>query len=446
MGGISESRSDDSQPELGSHSEHGLQGPSGPHRVLVIEDEPGMRDILSDFLEGFIVETAPDGVEGLKKTFETTPDIVLVDIQMPRLTGLEYLRKIRSSIAPGRLPVVIVSGLTGEDQVSEAINCGATDYLTKPFSRKDLLTKVQIALDNRIDPDNLALDTDRFHRERHRLEELPEEGAILDWGKYWILEELGLGGMGVVYRARHMGYGVEVALKILSPKKAREEEFALRFLREVRVAAQLCHPHLVKVLDLGLSGRHYFYAMEFLHSTPLSERRDLLKDDVERKLIGIGCCVGSALEYMHDRGFLHRDVKPDNLLMGPDGLVRLIDFGLTMPIEGKRITKTGTFIGSPGFVAPEIVQRYRPPDVQVDVYALGATLYGLACGVLLGEDATRPQALSDGQISEPLPLLHEVLPQISPRFSDVVGRMVQIDREKRFSSMAEARVALEALR
>jgi len=411
-----------------------------PKKVLVIEDDAEVRDLLTAILseEGFEVETASDGVEGLKKTFQTTPDIVLTDVMMPRLNGLDYLRKIRPTIGVRRLPVIVVSALDQEEAIRQGFRCGATDYVTKPFLREEILAKVQMALEDCVDPENLV-----FRPGPSNFGARPNSGNILDMGKYWLLEEVAEGGMGLVFRARHVGYDIEVALKVLPPVKALESESTMRFLREVRIAAQLCHPHIVKVFDVGLSGVHYFYAMEFLPDPTLAVRLDPKKPIAAHEVISMGIQMASALGYMHDLGFLHRDIKPENIVADSAGQVKIIDFGLAAPFKKGRITETGVFLGTPGYVAPESISGHIAPHPLSDIYSLGATLYAMATGTLPFHDYGDPAERLTAQLTVPLPPAHEENPSIPHALSDVIGRMTARSRAARYADMKEVREALE---
>jgi serine/threonine protein kinase len=198
-------------------------------------------------------------------------------------------------------------------------------------------------------------------------------------GKYRLIELLGRGGFSTVYRAEHMSLGNEVALKILNPSLAEDETFARRFRREARRTVMLDHPNIVRVLDLDKVDGQLFIAMEYV---PNRDLRELLAEEGLLPLDRIVSFVrqlGSALDYAHRRGLIHRDVKPGNVLVRDDGIVKLTDFGLVKAAEGSQLTQTGTTLGTPAYMSPEQT-RGETVDARSDLYALGVMAYEFVTG------------------------------------------------------------------
>ena len=197
-----------------------------------------------------------------------------------------------------------------------------------------------------------------------------------------VVELLGAGGMGVVYKARHPGLDRFVALKILSPKLASEPEFAARFNREARALAALSHPNIVQVYDVGREADLYFLTMEYVDGASL---RDLMKSrrltpEEAMKLVPQIC---EALEYAHAEGIVHRDIKPENLLLDRRGRVKIADFGLAKLVgrdtSASVSTMTNVVMGTPGYMAPEQVMSMKV-DHRADIYSLGAVFYEMLTG------------------------------------------------------------------
>jgi serine/threonine-protein kinase len=196
---------------------------------------------------------------------------------------------------------------------------------------------------------------------------------------YELGDEIGRGGMGAVYRGRDLRLGRTVAIKILSGAGASEEDFRTRFAREARAMAALNHPNIVAVYDVGEEDGQRFIVMEFVEGRPL---RDLLPMPVERALpLAVQIC--EALEYAHRQGVVHRDVKPENILVDGAGRVKMTDFGiarLTRPdSRGWTVTAPDEAFGTPLYMAPE-AREGAAPDPRMDVYALGVVLYEMAMG------------------------------------------------------------------
>jgi serine/threonine protein kinase/CheY-like chemotaxis protein len=401
-------------------------------RILVIDDEESIRSLLQDILEanGFEVLTAEEGVAGVKKTFSMAPDAVLTDVMMPGMNGLSFMKRVRSQISADRLPIIVVSALGMESQVVEAFNAGATDYLVKPFKPGELIARIQVALQRRVDPEYVVYKEPTGPAD---LRSPIRSGSFLDMGKYRILSEIGSGGMGNVYRARHRGYGIEVALKVLKPELVDDQKNILRFLREVRIATQMNHPNIVQVFDVGTSNGCYYYAMEALPCRSLLDRVRESGALPEPEVLLLGERLSSALDFMHSQGFMHRDVKPDNILFTNEGGVKLIDFGLACAHDDARLTQEGTFIGTPGYVAPENVSEYRALRPNADIYSLGATLFFAATGRSAFPEGNGATAKLTAQVNGDAAPLREANPRISEALAGVITKMLERDPEDRYA-------------
>ncbi|MHC4597866.1 MAG: protein kinase domain-containing protein [Planctomycetota bacterium] len=417
-------------------------GESAGKTVLVVEDEEPIRNLLCDLLkgEGYGVITAVNGVEGVQHTFAEAPDVVLTDILMPGMDGLAYIRRVRSQLSPSSLPIVVVSALATEEKIVEAFEAGATDYLIKPFRTFELLARIRVALKQRLYPQHVdASDELRTPPPRTVI----STGSILDMGKYAILGEIGEGGMGAVYHARHTAFGTEAAVKVLDPERCDDRRSIMRFLREVRIAAQMDHPNIVKIFDLGLTQRVYYYAMEKLPSRSLAERVWEEGALTEREVLDIGLQLASALAYMHDLRFIHRDVKPENVLFSEEGRAKLIDFGLARALDDGRLTREGSFVGTPGYVAPENIAKYQNPVPAADIYALGSTLYTAAAGKGPFHDKEDPTVKLQAQLLESPPAPHLCRSNLSNACSAAIMKMMSKDPAERYASMAEVQAELE---
>jgi tRNA A-37 threonylcarbamoyl transferase component Bud32 len=241
-----------------------------------------------------------------------------------------------------------------------------------------------------------------------------------------ILELIGQGGMGAVYKARQLKLDRFVALKVLPQEWGRDPAFAERFQREARALAKLNHPHIVAVHDFGEAGGHFYLLMEFVDGANL--RRLLQSGPLEPRLaLQVVPQICDALQYAHEEGVIHRDVKPENILLDARGRVKIADFGLAKLVGPSRasFTLTGTHqvMGTLDYMAPE--QRTRPQDVdhRADIYSLGVVFYEMLTGELpLGRFAPPSQASG-----------------VDGRVDDIVFRALEREPEKRYQRVSEVR-------
>jgi serine/threonine protein kinase len=205
--------------------------------------------------------------------------------------------------------------------------------------------------------------------------EVPPESL----GRYSIQRRLGAGGMGTVYEAVHKDTGARVAVKVLPASMAREPGFVARFEREIEALRKLESPHIVQLLDSGVDGETYYYAMEYVEGETLTDRLERDKRIGWREAIDIAVQICRALKAAHNAGVIHRDLKPSNLMLTSDGQVKLADFGVAQIFAGGKLTKTGGIIGTAEYMSPEQAQGKRATK-QSDIYALGAVLYAMLTG------------------------------------------------------------------
>ncbi len=219
---------------------------------------------------------------------------------------------------------------------------------------------------------------------------LQEESPPLLGGALLLEEEIGRGGMGTVYRARHVRLGRTVAVKFLPSDLANQKEFEARFEREARALARLNHPNIVGIHDFGRDDGVSFLVMEYVEGKPLTDQLPL---SVSRAA-EIAAQICDALSYAHRQGIVHRDIKPDNLLMDGSGRVKIADFGIARIVgpdaRGWTVTSKDETVGTPHYIAPEALTG-AAPDPRMDIYSLGVVLYQMLTGKLpVGNFASAP--------------------------------------------------------
>jgi serine/threonine protein kinase len=271
----------------------------------------------------------------------------------------------------------------------------------------------------------------------------PEEMAKL-FPQLEIIGLLGQGGMGVVYKARQARLNRLVALKILSPEREKDPQFAERFEREAQALARLNHPNIVTVYDFGESGGHYYLVMEFVDGTNL---RELLRAGhlAPEQALAIVPRICEALQFAHEQGIIHRDIKPENILLDKQGRVKVADFGL-VKLKGPdappgaapppatqappaALTKTGRVLGTPHYMAPEQVERPQAVDHRADIYSLGVVFYEMLTGELpLGKFQPPSQKV-----------------QVDVRLDTVVLRALEKEPERRYQHANEVQTVLQTI-
>jgi serine/threonine protein kinase len=252
--------------------------------------------------------------------------------------------------------------------------------------------------------------------------------------EYEIIEELGRGGMAMVYRARDLQLEREVAVKVLPFSLAFDIEFVERFQREARTAAQLEHPNIIPIYRVGRSGRVIYFVMKYLRggslSTVLGARKKLSPPEIRRLLLE----AGSALGYAAQRGIVHRDIKPDNIMFDEFGQSLLTDFGIAKAASGQKLTGTGMSIGTPHYMSPEQA-RAQPIDGRSDIYSLGIVAYQCLTGSVPydGEDSF---SIGYKHITEPIPT-PTLITADERRLFEIIKRMLMKDPFDRYQSCEE---------
>ena len=252
--------------------------------------------------------------------------------------------------------------------------------------------------------------------------------------EYEIIEELGRGGMAMVYRAKDRQLEREVAVKVLPFSLAFDTEFVERFQREARTAAQLEHPNIISIYRVGRSGRVIYFVMKFLRggslSTVLGSRKKLTPPEIRRLLSEAGGALGYAAQW----GIVHRDIKPDNIMFDEFGQSVLTDFGIAKAASGQKLTGTGMSIGTPHYMSPEQA-RAQAIDGRSDIYSLGVVAYQCLTGTVPydGEDSF---SIGYKHITEPIPT-PSLITADERRIFEVIKRMLMKDPNDRFQSCEE---------
>jgi len=262
---------------------------------------------------------------------------------------------------------------------------------------------------------------------------------------YKVLEKVGAGGMGSVYRAEQLSLHREVALKMLAEKLVSDSAFVDQFVNEARAAGQLNHPNVVQVYDVGQAdGRHYF-SMEYIHGGSLESKVPRIGEGVPWvDTLPWFLDAANALIFAEKKGILHRDIKPDNFMLGQDGSVKLCDLGLAKKSESADLLAQG-IIGTPHFIAPESIRRKTEVDGRADLYSLGCTFYRILTGKNPYPGTTVKEILL-AHLNAPIPRVSAGQAEVPKDLDDVVYKLMQKDPAARFQSADDLWDALEKVR
>ncbi len=263
-----------------------------------------------------------------------------------------------------------------------------------------------------------------------------------EFGPYRLLRLLGQGNMGVVWLAEQPSLDREVALKLMAPRLADDPIFVARFQREARTAAQLNHPHIVRVFDIGEQDGTWFLCMEYVEGEPL---RALLEREGPLPTLEVarwGAVIADALSAAHERGVLHRDVKPGNVLIDAWRHARLMDFGIAKSVNSTTLT-TNEILGTPNYMAPELGQG-RPASPLTDQYALGVMLYELITGRVPYQGET-PVSVLYQHLHGTAPLIATLNPQAPAPLIRVVARAMAREPDERFRDCGHLCLSLKAI-
>ncbi len=260
---------------------------------------------------------------------------------------------------------------------------------------------------------------------------------------YLIEKLLGKGGMARVYRGQDMRLGRYLAIKVIEPQAQADPEYTARFQKEARAVAQLQHPHIVNIYRFGEVNGLFYMAMQYLDGADLGWiLRDFARDNELMQyedVLRIMSQIGSALDFAHSKGVIHRDVKPSNIMLDKEGRAILTDFGLALvQTEGTR----GEIFGTPHYIAPEQAVTSAGVVPESDQYALGVMLYEMLTGGL-PYDGTSPMDIAMAHMTEPLPSPLERNPDLHPAFVSVLERALQKEPTERYPSCAALAADLE---
>jgi DNA-binding response OmpR family regulator len=424
-----------------------------PERILIADDSRELRTVLSAQLRklGFDVQVAVDGQEALERARSFKPTLIIMDIMMPKLTGLKATKRLREDPDTANTPIILMSQLGEEQDVVEGIDAGADEYLVKPFRQAELAARVRILLRKSATTNKKMDETTaqglEADEDNDALRRFKETGQIVskDFAGFTIIDKLGQGGTATVYRAMEPVNFKPVALKIISPFAAVKEGFLKRLARSNEIAVRLIHPHIVRTYTMGEYQDVHFMVQELVEGTALDshlhEEGGKLEEAKARRYM---MHIAEGLVYLDGKGLIHRDIKPGNIYVSHDDVAKLGDFGLSRLADDVGQTAEGYLLGTPHYISPEQANGDKNIDTRSDLYALGACFFHLLSGQpLFPGDNLQQVVLS--HLTKARPRLGDSAGDTSPGMCEIIDRLVQREREKRYQNGGDLIEALSKL-
>lgn len=279
-----------------------------------------------------------------------------------------------------------------------------------------------------------------------RIKRLIQESRDRQLPGYKLVSVLGSGAMAKVYKAVQLSLDRPVAIKILPKRLSENSEYVKLFYKEGRAAAKLNHPNIVQAIDVGEAGGYHYFVMEYVEGHTLYDELSEGKVYSEEEALNILIQIGTALKHAHSQGLIHRDVKPKNIMISKDGIVKLADMGLARSTGDAEAAQAeaGRAFGTPYYISPEQIRGEVDIDFRADIYSLGATLYHLITG-RVPFDGPTPVAVMHKHLKEPLVPPDHINTNLSAGIGEVVEVMMAKDRSKRYASTDDMLLDLQAI-
>jgi eukaryotic-like serine/threonine-protein kinase len=329
--------------------------------------------------------------------------------------------------------MAVEQGLCTDQEFRSALGMLASRLKVNPIELKDLM--IELGYLTRSQAERLKKSIKETRTTDHQIP------------GYKILGRLGAGAMAVVYKARQLSLNRMVAIKVLPKRFTENPEYVERFYKEGQAAGKLNHPNIVQAIDVGEAGGYHYFVMECVEGKTIADDLSAGKVFDEHEALEIIIQVARALAHAHARGLIHRDVKPKNIMIGQDGIVKLADLGLareTADIEAAQ-TEAGKAYGTPYYISPEQIRGRVDIDGRADIYGLGATFYHMVTGRVpfIAEDSAE---VMRKHLKEPLIPPDHINTTLSAGVSEVIEIMMAKRREDRYKNVEELLIDLEAIR
>jgi len=364
-----------------------------------------------------------------------------------------------SEAAAGSAAATGSGASSGEGEDARGKSTGVDTMLGRVFVERGYITSEELdamremqrgaseATDARTLPD-LLIEHDYVTRKQlDRLRnEIEAEKSTQQIPGYQILKKLGSGAMATVFLAKQLSLDRLVAIKVLPAKFSKNDKFIERFYKEGRAAAQLNHRNIVGAYDVGQAGEHHYFVMEYVDGDTVYDRILKHKRLSEKEAIDIVRQVAEALQHAHSKGFIHRDIKPKNIMLSSDGTVKLADLGLARAVTDKEAAEAeaGRAYGTPYYISPEQIRGELSIDGRADIYGLGATFYHMVVGKVPFE-GKNPSSVMHKHLKQKLTPPDHANPRVSAITAQVIEMMMNKSRKQRYQTVADLIVDLDRI-
>jgi CheY-like chemotaxis protein len=396
-------------------------------RILIIDDDEDLRTLIAHYIRQQWPEAQVEQFDPLERNMPDeefplgTYDVVILDYMLGRGDGLEWLQNFkRRGDCP---PVLFLTGAGNEIIAVRAMKAGADDYQRKQeLTREKLITSIRglthDAAEKTLSPEMAS------RMEGHSL------GARVSIPGIKVLHLIGEGGMSRVYLASREGDDEPLVVKILRPEVTSDKNALARFLEEYAMVERIQSRHVARIYAHGTSEEHAYLVMEFFEGGDLHQRLDA-KPLAPEESVRLFRELMFALGDIHEKGILHRDLKPQNLMFRSDGSLAIVDFGIAKHVDAIDRTIHGEILGTPRYMSPEQVQG-RALDLRTDIYSAGVLLFQMLTG----------HHLFDGETAVEVALHHlntppPALPEHLSVYQRLVDKLVEKDRDARFRNADE---------
>lgn len=401
-------------------------------RVLVVDDDHVVGGLVKRVLNhsGFeavdVVDSAEKAliavgipIDSKKRPKETPYNMIILDVVLPDINGFDLCSRIKSTFS--QLPVMLISGYDIREIQVKVLQCGADDFMSKPFNTFELTTRVNLLLSKVTrNMDSETVIEENIVRENiggpHKI---PYIGDKVD--NYVILDSIGLGKTSIIYKVIDLDTHEILAMKMLTAHSKEFKDIVRRFNYEIQIMSSIDHPNVIKYYNHGMHKQCTYLVMEFLDGVNLEELIIARGRISQELLLKISLDLACAIAEIHKNGVIHRDIKLKNSIYNPaSGRVKLCDFGIAQLPDTQHITQDGTIVGTPIYMAPESFQGNKATK-QSDIYSYGATIYHLATNappfVADNHSELYQKHFTDTPVS-----IESIRPEFSKKWSELVIR------------------------